>query len=184
MSANPSVLLRYGRGIELAVDALIRPAVRIDVEAATLDVVADGFEHPTAANFDSRGTLYVTDSPGGELVRVDVETGAREVIARVEPGIDNLAIDSADRIYLTIVTNSIYEVSPDTHDVRVVLRADRRVSCHRAKQRRYLARHARCPGHGDRPGRARHEDHPWARRRLEPRRCDRVRDRRQVAHPQ
>lgn len=50
--------------------------VRLDVDAGAIEVVAEGFALPVAANFDSRReNLYVVDTVRGELVRVRLATG-------------------------------------------------------------------------------------------------------------
>jgi len=97
--------------------------VRIHPDTGELTVVADGFHTPAAANFDSRGNLYVLDTARGELVRVDVKTGTKTVIARLATSLDNLAIDSKDRIYVSnMADNAIHEVNPATGAVREVIK--------------------------------------------------------------
>ncbi|MGR9108226.1 MAG: Vgb family protein [Gammaproteobacteria bacterium] len=87
--------------------------VRIDVNSKAVTTVADGFSIPAAVKFDSRGRLHALDTVTGELVRVDTATGTKKVIARLVPGVDNLAFDSQDRIYVSNVQDSsIVEVLP------------------------------------------------------------------------
>lgn len=100
-----------------------RQVARIDPDTGKLDVVADGFLTPAAANFDSKGRLYVLDTARGEVVRVDIATGAKQVVARMATSLDNLAIDSMDRIYVSnMADNAIHEVNPDTGAVREVIK--------------------------------------------------------------
>jgi sugar lactone lactonase YvrE len=88
---------------------------RIDVDRAELTVVADGFKVPAAANFDSRGNLWVVDTALGQLVRVDPKTGAKKLVAQLKPSLDNLAIDDKDRIFVSnMADNGIQEVDPET----------------------------------------------------------------------
>ncbi len=72
--------------------------VRVDVDAGSLSVVADGFKVPAAVNFDSKGNLWVVDTALGQLVRVDPKTGAKKMVAQLKPALDNLAIDANDRL--------------------------------------------------------------------------------------
>jgi sugar lactone lactonase YvrE len=88
---------------------------RIDVDKAELTVVADGFKTPAAANFDSKGNLWVVDTALGQLVRVDPKTGAKKTVAQLKPSLDNLAIDDQDRIFVSnMADNGIQEVDPET----------------------------------------------------------------------
>jgi sugar lactone lactonase YvrE len=89
--------------------------VKIDVDKAELTVVADGFKVPAAANFDSKGNLWVVDTALGQLVRVDPETGAKKMVAQLKPSLDNLAIDDKDRIFVSnMADNGIQEVDAET----------------------------------------------------------------------
>lgn len=75
--------------------------------------MADGFGVPAAVKFDSRGRLHVVDQLAGEILRVDTETGDKEVIATIMPGLDNLAFDSQDRLFVSHAQDgSIFEVLP------------------------------------------------------------------------
>jgi sugar lactone lactonase YvrE len=99
--------------------------VRINVDNGAIAPVADGFGRPTAAKFDSRGRLHVVDQLSvdrrrGEVVRVDVATGAKTVIARLPAGLDNLAFDSHDRLFVSSFQDGfIAEIQPDS-EVRMV----------------------------------------------------------------
>src|SRR6185295_10583300 len=68
--------------------------VRIDPDTGKLDVIAEGFDTPAAANFDSKWNLYVLDTARGQLVRVDIRSGKKQVVAKLATSLDNLAIDS------------------------------------------------------------------------------------------
>ena len=75
--------------------------VRIDVDAdpPTVETVFDG-HHVSAVKFDSQGRLVATDYGSGEVLRADVDTGAVEVIAQLTEGLNSLAFDSTDRLYV------------------------------------------------------------------------------------
>lgn len=94
----------------------------VDVDKGELSVVADGFKIPAAANFDSKGNLYVLDTALGQLVRVDIKTGAKQVAAQLKPSLDNLAIDAQDRIFVSnMADNGIQEVDPATGTAKQVI---------------------------------------------------------------
>ena len=95
---------------------------RVDPETGQVDIVAKGFQQPAAANFDSKGNLYVVDMLAGEVIRVDIQTGQKTLIAKVEPSIDNLAIDSKDRVFISnMANNAIYEIDTKTGKSRTVV---------------------------------------------------------------
>ena len=132
---------------------------RVDVDSGEVATVATGFETPAAANFDSKGRLFVLDTARGEVVNVDTASGERKVVATLDPGLDNLAIDPQDRLFVTnMANNGIYHVDTETGTVRTVVEGQARG-----------ARGAR-PGRGRRrrrgPPRRRHLRLPH-RRRLE-----------------
>jgi sugar lactone lactonase YvrE len=88
--------------------------VRINVDSGTMTSVADGFDTPVAAKFDSRGRLHVADLGDGAIYQVNTSTGAKRVIAALTPGLDNLAFDSSDRLFVSSAFNgTIAEVRPD-----------------------------------------------------------------------
>ena len=93
---------------------------RVDVDSGELETVADGFGVPAAVKFDSQGRLHVLDSLRGEVVRLG-EDGEREVVARVQPGLDNFAFNEEDRLFISSFADGfiVEAVSPDEN--RVVL---------------------------------------------------------------
>ena len=94
---------------------------RVDVDSGAVESVATGFRIPAAVKFDSAGRLHVLDTQAGEVVRIDLESGTREVVGRPGTGLDNLALDRDDRIFVSsFMDGSIVEVTgPDT--IRQVL---------------------------------------------------------------
>jgi sugar lactone lactonase YvrE len=97
--------------------------VRIDPDTGKLDVVADGFHTPAAANFDSKWNLYVLDTARGEVVRVDIRNGKKQVVARLATALDNLAIDSRDRVFVSnMADNGIQEVDVNKGTARQVVK--------------------------------------------------------------
>ena len=97
--------------------------VRINPDTGELKVIAEGFGTPAAANFDSKGRLYVLDTARGEVVRVNVTNGENAVVARLATSLDNLAIDSKDRIFVSnMADNAIHEIDPETGKSREVIK--------------------------------------------------------------
>jgi sugar lactone lactonase YvrE len=88
---------------------------KVNVDTGELTVVADGFKIPAAANFDSKGNLYVVDTALGQVVRVDTDSGEKTVVAKVPNAIDNLAFDADDTLYITnMADNGVYRIDTAT----------------------------------------------------------------------
>lgn len=66
----------------------------------TAEFVAGGFTVPAAAKFDSKGVLHVLDQTG-EVFKVNTSTGAKTLLAKIQPGLDNLAFDSNGSLFIS-----------------------------------------------------------------------------------
>ena len=100
-----------------------KQVVRIDPDSGEIHVVASGFDTPAAANFDSKGNLYVLDTARGEVIRVDVRSGEKQRVAQLSPSLDNLAFDSHDRLYVSnMADNGVQEVDVKTGAARQVVK--------------------------------------------------------------
>ena len=77
--------------------------VKIDVDAtpATVSTVASGFTAPFTAKLDSQGRLVVLDRAVSELYHVDPASGARQLIAQLPFGVDNVAVGPSDRLFVS-----------------------------------------------------------------------------------
>ncbi len=86
--------------------------VSFDVDANTFRTEASGFEVPAAVKFDSKGRLHVLDTMAGKVIRI--VDGQQEVIATLSPGLDNLAFDTNDRLFVSSFTDGfVVRVEPD-----------------------------------------------------------------------
>ena len=95
--------------------------VRINPADGAVETVATGFGTPAAANFDSKGNLYAIDTLNGLLKRIDLASGETTNIAQLSSSLDNLAIDSQDRIFVSnMADNSIQQVDAATGKVRLI----------------------------------------------------------------
>lgn len=87
---------------------------RVDTEDGTVSEVTSGWSVPAAVAFDSAGRLHAISHSTGEVVRIDEESGDRIVLATLLPGLDNLAFDSSDRLFVSSTTDAfVVEVLPD-----------------------------------------------------------------------
>ena len=95
--------------------------VRVDVETGNVETVAVGFGVPAAVKFDSQGRLHVLDALRGQVLRVDLDSGVQEVVATLQPGLDNLAFGPEDRLFVSSYADgSIVEVVSPT-EIRTVI---------------------------------------------------------------
>lgn len=96
---------------------------RIDPDTGQVSVVAEGFQTPAAAKFDSKENLWVIDTKIGVLYRVDIKTGSKTKIAQLSTSLDNIAIGPDDRIFVSnMADNGIQEVNTITGAKRQVVR--------------------------------------------------------------
>jgi sugar lactone lactonase YvrE len=98
--------------------------VKINVDTGVIEVIADGFVIPAAANFDpqNRDNLYVVDTGNGSAWSISLTSKARKLVATLKPGLDNLAFDSRGRLFVTVMTdNGIYLVDKHTGSSRTIV---------------------------------------------------------------
>ncbi len=98
--------------------------VSLNVDTARLSTVATDFGTPAAVNFDpaNRNHLYVVDTQKGHVVRVDIRSGRKRIIARVKPAIDNLAFSRDGRLFISnMADNAILEIDKKTGKARQVV---------------------------------------------------------------
>jgi len=102
-----------------------KQVVKVNPDSGELNVIADGFHTPAAANFDSKWNLFVLDTALGTVNLVDIKTGAKKVVAQLETSLDNLAIDSKDRVFVSnMADNGIQEVNVNTGKARQVVKGE------------------------------------------------------------
>jgi sugar lactone lactonase YvrE len=88
--------------------------VRIDPASGEMTTVSDEFASPGALKLESATTALVLDD-GAEIKRVDLTSGATSLVSTLPAGGDNLAIDSAGRVFVSLSeTNAILEINPLT----------------------------------------------------------------------
>jgi sugar lactone lactonase YvrE len=78
---------------------------RIGIDGTGLEAVVDGLALPSAVKFDSKGVLHTTCFASGEIVSYNIKNGARVVRATVAPGLDNLAFDKNDNLFVSSTLN-------------------------------------------------------------------------------
>ena len=85
--------------------------VKINPENGDMKVINSEFKTPAAANYDSKGNIWAIDTKTGELFRIDPASGKRTLVAKLSTGLDNLALDKDDNIFVSnMVDNGVQQV--------------------------------------------------------------------------
>jgi sugar lactone lactonase YvrE len=82
---------------------------RIDPEGGTPERVVGDLGVPDAVKFDSKGFIVSTQLASGEVLRIDPRSGERSVLAKLDPGLDNLTF-VGDRLFVSSFTGQITEI--------------------------------------------------------------------------
>lgn len=62
---------------------------RVNLAGGAPEVVAGDLGVPDSVKFDSKGRIVSTQVASGQVLRIDPASDAREVLAQLEPGLDN-----------------------------------------------------------------------------------------------
>ncbi len=93
---------------------------RIPLDGGRPERFAADLAIPTAVKFDSQGYLLSTQGRSGEILRIDLRSGARRVVAKVRPGLDNLALTADDRLFVShFVDGGVAEITADGRERRL-----------------------------------------------------------------
>ena len=122
----PRVLLEdldYPNAFSMAPDgSLYFPQVRpgeiwrYGFDSATAKPMFTGLEFPTAVKARPDGRLVAVEAGSGKVTELDPRTGARRLLAQVDPGIDNLVVTDDDRIIIShYLHGAITEIASDRH---------------------------------------------------------------------
>lgn len=84
------------------------------MDTGKIETVFSGYGYPNAVKFDSKGRLHILYGFKGEVIRVDLSSGTYRVVASTTPGLDNIAFDSHDRLFISSADDGfIAEARPD-----------------------------------------------------------------------
>jgi len=100
----------------------IETVARIDIETGEVTPVAENLGKVVAVNLDSEGNIWAVDWAGGRLWRIHPITGARTIVATLQPPLDNLAIGPDDMVYVSRPAHSAIErVDPETGEQQTLV---------------------------------------------------------------
>ena len=87
--------------------------VSFDVDSGEMREEVSGLQVPAAVKFDSKGQLHVLDTAAGNVYRI--VDGELVTIANLTPGLDNLAFDADDTLFVSSFTDGfVARVENDT----------------------------------------------------------------------
>jgi sugar lactone lactonase YvrE len=76
---------------------------------------------PTAVKINRKGGIISTQGRTGEILEIDIQSASKRVLARVRPGLDNLALTDDDRVFVSHFTDGgVAEIMPDGSERRLV----------------------------------------------------------------
>ena len=95
--------------------------VKVNPADGEIKVINSEFKVPAAANYDSKGQIWAIDTKTGELFKINPTDGKRSKVAQLETGIDNLALDAKDNIYVSnMVDNGVQQVNASNGSARQI----------------------------------------------------------------
>jgi sugar lactone lactonase YvrE len=80
--------------------------LRVDIETGDHEVIAGGFVNPPSVKFSPTGELHVLDSGAAQVVKVDVYTGVKTLVAEIAPMADNFDISPEGEIFIAFITDA------------------------------------------------------------------------------
>jgi sugar lactone lactonase YvrE len=94
---------------------------RVPLEGGRAERFMGDLGVPLAVKFTSRGELISVQAHTGEVLGFDIQSGSRRRLAALRPGLDNLEIDSDDRLFVShFIDGSVAEIMPNGDERRLV----------------------------------------------------------------
>ena len=78
-----------------------KTVLKVNPDTGDTTTVATGFQAPLSVRFDVQGRMHVLDQIAHNIVRVDLTTGVKTLVAEVPPNSDNFNFDSEGRLYVS-----------------------------------------------------------------------------------
>lgn len=82
---------------------------RIHPDGGAHERVAGDLGVPDALKFDRQGNIVTTQVHSGEVLRIDPRSGERSVLAKLDPGLDNLTF-VGERLFVSNINGQITEI--------------------------------------------------------------------------
>ncbi len=95
--------------------------VKLNPADGELKVINSEFKVPAAANYDSKGNIWAIDTKTGGLFKINPASGQRSLVAQLGTGIDNLALDKNDNIFVSnMVDNGVQQINASNGSARQI----------------------------------------------------------------
>lgn len=76
---------------------------------------------PTAVKINGKGEILTTQGRTGEILKIDIQSAAKRVFAKVRPGLDNLVLADDDRVFVSHFTDGgVAELMADGSERRLI----------------------------------------------------------------
>jgi sugar lactone lactonase YvrE len=82
---------------------------RVDLDTGEIETVAGDLGVPDSVKFHPDGYIVSTQVASGQVLKIDPRTGAKEVLADIGPGLDNVAFVNG-RTFVSHILGSIHEI--------------------------------------------------------------------------
>ena len=78
-----------------------KTVLKVNPDTGDTTTAAMGFQSPLSVRFDPAGRMHVLDQIAHEIVRVNLVTGAKTLVAEIPPNADNFNFDSRGHLYVS-----------------------------------------------------------------------------------
>ncbi|AMO70565.1 SMP-30/gluconolactonase/LRE family protein [Sphingorhabdus sp. M41] len=82
---------------------------RVSLDGGEPEVVAGDLGVPDSVKFDSKGYIISTQAASGQVLRIDPQSGSRELLAQLGPGLDNCTF-VGDRLFVSSIPGEVTEI--------------------------------------------------------------------------
>lgn len=82
---------------------------RVSLDGGEPEVVASDLGVPDSVKFDAKGFIISTQVASGQVLRIDPQTGDKQVLADIGPGLDNCTL-VGDRIFVSGIPGNVHEI--------------------------------------------------------------------------
>jgi sugar lactone lactonase YvrE len=110
--AGPNGFCASPDGFIYFVQVFTGEVMRVAMDGGDVELVIGGLSAPSSVRLGPEGALYVSQGGSGEVSILNPRTRETRTFGRSRPGIDNLAVDSDGRVFISYyIDGAVYELS-------------------------------------------------------------------------